>query len=108
MIIRLIVGMVKKKLYKMSQCFPKPYKCFGGNVKIELDLAIYATKADVKEATRVDMSNLAAKYDLSSMKVNIDKIDVDKLKNVPVDLNKLKNVVKNKVVKKETIKCMLN
>ena len=34
MIIRLIVGMVKKKLHKMSQCFPKPYECFGGNVKI--------------------------------------------------------------------------
>ena len=34
------------------------------------------------------------------MKTEVDKIDVDKLKTVPVDLAKLSNVVKNDVVKK--------
>ena len=34
------------------------------------------------------------------MKAKIDKIDVDKLKTVPVDLSKLSNIVKNEVFKK--------
>ena len=36
----LIVGLIKKTLYKMSLYFPKPYKSFGGNVKIEICPAI--------------------------------------------------------------------
>ena len=46
------------------------------------------------------MSKLAAKSDLASVKAEIDQIDVDKLKTVSVDLNKLRNVVNNEVVKK--------
>ena len=38
----------------MSQHFPKPYESSGGNVKVELDLFKYATKADLKGATGVD------------------------------------------------------
>ena len=37
---------------------------------------------------------------MASIKVEIDKIDVDKSKTVPVDLSKLRNVVNNEVVKK--------
>ena len=44
-IIRLIVVLIIKTLYKMSQYFPKPYDYFGGNVKAELDLSNYATKS---------------------------------------------------------------
>ena len=32
--------------------------------------------------------------------VKVDKIDVDKLNTVPIDLNKLSNVVNNEVIKK--------
>ena len=32
MIILLIVGLIKKTLYKMSQYFPKPYEPFGGDM----------------------------------------------------------------------------
>ena len=35
MIILLIVVLIKKILYRISQYFPKPYKNFVGNVKIE-------------------------------------------------------------------------
>ena len=100
MIIHLIVGLIKKILYKIGQYFPKPYRAFIGNVKAELDLSSYATKADLKNATGVDTSKLAAKSDLASLKSEVDKIDVDKLKTVPVDLSKLSNVVKNEVAKK--------
>ena len=47
----LIVGLMKKTLYKMRQYFPKPYKNFGVNVKVELELFNYATKTDLKNAT---------------------------------------------------------
>ena len=50
-IIILMVELMKKTLYKMRQYFPKPYKNFGGNVKIELELSNYATKTDFKNAT---------------------------------------------------------
>ena len=35
----------------MSKYFPKPYKCFGGDISVNLDLSNYATKADLKGAT---------------------------------------------------------
>ena len=50
--------------------------------------------------THVDVSSFASKTNLASLKTEVDKIDVDKLKTVPVDLAKLVNVVKDDVVKK--------
>ena len=44
--------------------------------------------------------NFALKSNLANLKTEVDKIDVDKLKTVPVDLSKLSNVVKNEVIKK--------
>ena len=43
---------------------------------------------------------LPQKINLASLKTEIDKLDIDKLVPVPVDLCKLSNVVKNDVVKK--------
>ena len=60
----------------------------------------YATKASSKRATGVDTSSMKKKSDLTSLKVEVDKIDVDKLKTVPIDLSKVSNVVNNDVVKK--------
>ena len=82
----------------------------------------YAAKADLKNATGVDTSDFAKKTDLANLKSDADKLDIDKLKQVPnnlsnlrskvheldigkletttVDLSKLNNVVKNDVVKK--------
>ena len=37
------------------------------------------------------------------MKNNVDKLDADKLVPVPTDLNKLNDVVKNKIVKKDVL-----
>ena len=38
---------------------------------------------------------------LSNLKIKVDKLDVDKLVPVPVDLSKLSDVVKNDVVKRD-------
>ena len=83
----------------MSQYFP-PYRSSGGDIKVELDLSKYATKTDLKNVTHVDFSSFASKTNLSSLKTEVDKLDIDKLTPVPNDLAKLNNVVKNDVVKK--------
>ena len=88
--------MIKKTLLKISQYFPKPYDRFGENVKVELHLSNYATKADLKGATGVDTSNLALEPNLAE----VDELDADKLKAFPVYLSKLSNVVNNEIVKK--------
>ena len=48
----------------------------------------------------IDTSSFALKSDLASSKTEVDKLDVDKLVPVPVDLSKLSDVVKSDVVKK--------
>ena len=100
MIIHLIVGLIKKTLYKMSQYFPKPYEPFGGDINVTVDLSNYATKDDIKNITHVGTSSFALKTNLANLKSEVDKLDVDKLTTVPLDLSKLSNVVKNDVVKK--------
>ena len=98
----LAVFMIKnynKLNYKMSAYYP-PYRSSSDNVKVELDLSNYATKTDLNNITHVDVSSFASKTNLTALKTEVDKIDIDKLKTVPDDLAKLTNVVKNEVVKK--------
>ena len=85
----------------------------------------YATKKDLKNATGVDKKQIAKKVDLATLKSNVDKLDIDELKNVssdlcslksklhkldigkletsPDDLNKLSNVVKNDALEKQDV-----
>ena len=84
----------------MSQYFPKPYETFDGDVNVKVDLSNYAAKADIKNISHVDTSSFALKTDLANLKTEVDKLDIDKLVPVPVDLSKLSDVVKNDVVKK--------
>ena len=100
MIILLIVGLIKKTLYKTSQYFPKPYEPFGGDINVTVDFSNYATKDDIKNITHVDTSSFELKTNLANLKTEVDKLDIDKLITFPVDLSKLSNVVKNDVVKK--------
>ena len=82
-----------------SQYYP-PYKSSVNNIKVELDLSNYATKKDINGITHVDVSGFASKTNLAALKTEVDQIDADKLKTVPVDLAKLSNIVNNDVVKK--------
>ena len=83
----------------MSTYYPL-YKGSSSNVKLELDLTNYATKTDLKNITHVDVSSFASKTNLAVLKTEVDKIDADKLKKVPIDLAKLTNAVQNDLVKK--------
>ena len=78
----------------------KPFKSFGGNINVKVDLSNYATKTDLKNVTHVDTSSFALKTNFDSLKAEVDKLDIDKLAPAPVDLIKLSDVVKNNVVKK--------
>ena len=84
----------------MSQYFPKPFRSFEGNINVKVDLSNYATKFDLKNVTHIDTSIFALKTNLASSKTEVDKLDIEKLAPVPVNLSKLSDVVKNNVVKK--------
>ena len=84
----------------MSQYFPKPFRSFAGNINIKVDLSNCATKTDSKNVTYVDASSFALETNLANLKTEVDKLDIDKLAPVHVDLSKLSDVVKNYVVKK--------
>ena len=85
----------------MSQYFPKPFNSgFGDSIKVKIDLSNYPTKTDIKNISHVDTSSFVLKTNLASLKIEVDKLDIEKLAPVFADLNKLSNVVKNDVVKK--------
>ena len=62
-------------------------------MKFELDLSNYATKINLKNGTGVDTSSFAKKSDLTNLKLDVDKLDIDKLKNIPTNLSNLKSKV---------------
>ena len=61
----------------MSEYFPEPK--YLGKVKVELDLSNYAT--DLKMQQELIHHLLPA-----NSKCNVDKLDIDKRKNVPTNL----------------------
>ena len=83
----------------MSQHYP-PYKSSSNNIKVEVDLANYATKTDLENITHADVSSFATKTNLAALKTEVDKINIDKLKTAPTDLAKLTNAIENDIVKK--------
>ena len=87
----------------MSNFFPKPYKAFGKDIKVKVDLSNYATKTDLKNVAHVDTSSFALKSNLANLKTEVHKLDIDKLAPVPTDMSKLSNVVQTDVVKKNYI-----
>ena len=94
--------------------YSEPYSHIKDKVKVVLDLSNYATKKELNDASGVEASSLAAKRDfvklknqisinassgLNNLKTKADDLDVNKLQNISVDLNKLHALVSKKVVK---------
>ena len=50
----------------------------------------YAIKAGLINATGVDVSEFPKKVNLTNLKSDVDKLQIDKLENVPIHLNNLK------------------
>ena len=88
----------------MSQQYPKPFNShFGESIKVKIDLSNYATKTDLKNVTHVDTLSFALKIKLASLKTAVDKLDIEKLAPVPVDLSNLSDVVKKSCCKKNCV-----
>ena len=61
--------------------------------KVVLDLSNYASKKELGHATGVDTSDVADKKDVIALKTEVDKLNINKLVNVPTSLNNLKTKV---------------
>ena len=84
----------------MRKYFAELYEPFGGDISVTVDLSNYATKAYIKNISHVDTSSFELKTNLANLKIEIDKSDIDKLVTAPVDLRKLRDVVKMLLLKK--------
>ena len=71
---------------------------------LKADLSNYTAKANIKNILHVDTSSFTSKPNLNSLKIEVDKLDTDKLMVVPIDVSKLTDVVKNDVVKKNCVR----
>ena len=60
----------------MSQYLPKPYKPFGGDINVKVDLSNYATNVDIKNISHVDTSIFILKTNL------VDKLDIKSGKQI--------------------------
>ena len=74
----------------MGEYFPKP-NSLGANVKVELDFSKYGTKTDLENAKGVDTWTFAKKTNLSNLKSDVDKLNINKLKNISSGLSSLKS-----------------
>ena len=68
-------------------------KSFRGRLKFELDLPKYATKSDLKKCNNRWCIGFSKNNDSSNLKSHVDKLDIDKLKNVSINLGNLKSKV---------------
>ena len=87
----------------MSEYFPKPNFLEARNAA-RVDTSDFAKKTDLanlkSDVDKLGIDKLKnVPTNLSNLKSKVDKLDVDKLVPVPVDLSKLSDVVKNDVIK---------
>ena len=71
----------------MSQYFRKPYEPFGGDINVKVDLYNYAKnkqtnkkKTDIKNISHIDTLSFALKSNLASLKTEVNKLKIDKIK----------------------------
>ena len=98
MIVYLIAGLIK--ISSVILLYKKWTSIFQNVMNhlvemLKLKLSNHATKEDISNISHIDTSSFALKSSLSSLKTKGDKVDIDKLVPVPVDLSTLSNVVKN-------------
>ena len=74
--------------------YSEPESHIRDKVKVLLNLTNYVTKKELEHATDVETSDLTVKKDFVALKDEVDKLDINKLVNVPTSLNvgKLKTV----------------
>lgn len=100
----MVIYLIAEQLKTISSCKKNFYQERGSysrnKIKVELDLLNFAIKSEVRTTTCFDKPKFVKKADLACLKTDFDKLDVDKLKNVPNYLSKSSTVVEKDVVKK--------
>ena len=66
----------------MSQYFPKPFRNFGGSIKVKVNLSNYAVKTGLKNVSHVDTSRFALKTNLVSLKTEVDELVIEYIANI--------------------------
>ena len=56
---------MKVLLLQMSQYFLKPFRSFGRNINVKVNLSDYATKTNLKNVTHADTSSFALNTNLA-------------------------------------------
>ena len=97
-IVYLSVGLIKKTKWKWVNIFQNQNP--EGKVKVELDLSNYAKKSRFKKYIRSRYIKIGKKVDLSNLKSNVNKSDIDKSKNIETYLSNLKSKVDKSEVDK--------
>ena len=107
MVTCLIIGLMKKILHKISY-YSEPDSNNRSKIIVVLDLASLERKYATEKATGAGKSKFAKKSDLDGLKSDVDKLGINKLKNVsdktktiPTDLKKLNDVTNKDAVKKK-------
>ena len=75
--------------------YPELDSQINKNVKIKLDLSNYDSKIELEGSTGIDTSNLASKGDFIDLKVEVGKLDINKLVNALNGMNNVKTKVEN-------------
>ena len=66
----------------MCQYSTKPYEPFDGDINVTTDFSNYATKADIRNISHDDTSSFVLKSNLASLRTEVDKLDINKLKSL--------------------------
>ena len=94
-----IIGSYYKKELLLSKLwmiyYPELDSQINKNVKIKLDLSNYDSKIELEGSTGIDTSNFASKGDFIDLKVEVGKLDINKLVNVLNGMNNVKTKVEN-------------
>ena len=56
---------MKVLLLQLSQYFLKPFRSFGRNINVKVNLSNYATKTNLKNVTHADTSSFALNTNLA-------------------------------------------
>ena len=68
--------------------YPERDISFRDKVKVVSHYQVMLIKEELKDATGIETSNLAAKSNFIALKAKVDRLDINKLVNIPTSLKK--------------------
>ena len=72
--------------YIINELLSEPDNHIRDKVKVVPDLSNYTTTKELEHANGIDASDLVTKKGFIALKADVDKLDINKLTNVPTSL----------------------